>query len=117
MKSLTLPFTKARAAPSGVKPQIEVVARTDPHNLVIKTGGAQRCLRFNQNITGETLRQFCHQQFGWVGLNEMELVVDGHAYSPSDAGSVTLEATPAKAPGTSAVCQTVEFRRPAPAKG
>lgn len=98
--------------------RIEVVPGTQQHTLVVRSGAARRCLRFNEAVTGLELRTYCRENFGWKGLDDMQLTADGQVFSPDQVGDVTLQPATAKVEFAQTMRpKSAEFRRTAPDKG
>lgn len=107
----------SQPATPGTQRKIVVVAPTEQHTLVIQSGAARRCLRFSETITGAELRTYCYDNFGWTGLESMQLVIDGQVFAADAAAEALLVPTVAKVGFEPAVPKTAEIRRVAPAKG
>jgi hypothetical protein len=97
--------------------RIEAVSINQLHTLVIQSGAVRRCLRFNVPIKGLELRQYCHEQFGWQGLDSLQMTVDGQVFQPAAVADLELKPEVSKVEFGSCQAKVVEFRRPAPAKG
>lgn len=101
--------------------KIERVAPGTSCTLVVKQGSRMERLRFNETITVSELRAHCNGQFGWEGLDALDIVVDGRRHAAEAAHGILL-APEVKRVGfgvpTGQPClKTVEFTRHAPSKG